>query len=75
MTFWYIFRVLVAGAVYTILVTVACISAGLLIGLASALLSRIQWKPVDWALGAFTYVFRGIPVLVLLFIVFFGLPG
>jgi polar amino acid transport system permease protein len=75
MTFWYIFRVLVAGTVYTILVTVACISAGLLIALASALLSRIQWKPVDSALGAFTYVFRGIPVLVLLFIVFFGLPG
>jgi polar amino acid transport system permease protein len=74
MTFWQILRALAAGAGYTILVTVACISAGLMIGLVAAMLSRLQWKPVDFALAAFAYVFRGIPVLVLLFIVFFGLP-
>ncbi|MDD5167954.1 MAG: amino acid ABC transporter permease [Syntrophales bacterium] len=75
MTFWHIFRALIAGAGYTILVTMACIATGLLVGLIAALLSRLQWKAVDGMLAAFTYVFRGIPVLVLLFIVFFGLPG
>jgi len=74
MTFWHIVMALVAGAGYTILVTIACITTGLLVGLTAALLSRLKWKSVDWLLAVFTYVFRGIPVLVLLFIVFFGLP-
>jgi polar amino acid transport system permease protein len=39
-----------------------------------AMLSRFHWKPLELMMMAFTYVFRGIPVLVLLFIVFFGLP-
>ena len=40
-----------------------------------AILSRLQWKPVALFLAAYLYVFRSIPVLVLLFIVFFGLPS
>jgi polar amino acid transport system permease protein len=74
MTFWQILRALAAGAGYTILVTVACIGAGLMIGLGAAMLSRLRWRSVEIALALFAYVFRGIPVLVLLFIVFFGLP-
>jgi polar amino acid transport system permease protein len=74
MNFWHILTVLGAGAGYTIGVTLACIGTGLLIGLAAALLSRLHWKPLKFALTVFTYVFRGVPVLVLLFIVFFGLP-
>jgi polar amino acid transport system permease protein len=75
MTFWHIIQLLAAGAGFTILVAVASMAAGMLVGLTAALLSRIRWKPVQQLLLAFTFVFRGIPVLVLLFIVFFGLPG
>lgn len=75
MTFWQILQVLAAGAGFTILVAVASMAAGLLVGLTAAMLSRVRWKPVQHLLLAFTFVFRGIPVLVLLFIVFFGLPG
>lgn len=75
MKFWHILSVLSAGALFTILVTVASMAAGLVVGLAAALLSRVRWKPVHYLLLAFTFVFRGVPVLVLLFIVFFGLPG
>jgi polar amino acid transport system permease protein len=75
MTFWQILQVLATGAVFTILVTAASMGTGLLIGLAAAMLSRIRWKPVQRLLVAFTFIFRGVPVLVLLFIVFFGLPG
>ena len=75
MTFWHILRVLAAGAGYTVLVTLACIGTGLVVGLAVALLSRLRWRPLRIALFLFTYVFRGVPVLVLLFMVFFGLPG
>jgi polar amino acid transport system permease protein len=75
MKFWHILSVLSAGAAFTILVTLASMAAGLIVGLAAAMLSRIRWKPVQLFLLAFTFVFRGIPVLVLLFIIFFGLPG
>ena len=75
MTFWHILQVLATGARFTILVTVASMVAGLLVGLAAAMLSKLRWKPVQHMLMAFTFIFRGVPVLVLLFIVFFGLPG
>jgi polar amino acid transport system permease protein len=75
MSFWQILQVLGTGAGFTILVAAASMAAGLAVGLTAALLSRIPLKPVQRLLMAFTFVFRGIPVLVLLFIVFFGLPG
>ena len=75
MTFWRLLTVLAGGAGYTILVTVASISAGLMVGLLLAVLSTLQWKAVRMFLTAYTFVFRSIPVLVLLFILFFGLPG
>jgi polar amino acid transport system permease protein len=74
MTFWNILRVLASGAGFTILVTVACTAAALVIGLVAAMLSRLPWRPLQIMLAAYAYVFRGIPVLVLLFIIFFGLP-
>jgi polar amino acid transport system permease protein len=75
MTFWNILMALAKGAGYTILVTIASVCAGLAIGLLMAVLSRLQWKPLSLFLAAYLYVFRSIPVLVLLFIVFFGLPS
>lgn len=75
MTFGDILMSLAKGAGYTILVTIASISAGLAIGLFMAVLSRLHWKPLGLFLAVYTYVFRSIPVLVLLFLVFFGLPG
>jgi len=74
MTFWHILKVLSSGAGVTILVTVTCIGAGIIVGLTAAMLGRLCWKPLEIMLSVFTYVFRGIPVIVLLFIVFFGLP-
>lgn len=75
MTFGNILIILAEGAGYTVLVTLASISAGLVVGLSLAVLSTLRWKAVRLFLAAYTYVFRGIPVLVLLFILFFGLPG
>ena len=75
MNFWQILAQLAAGAGYTILVTVACISTGLVTGLGFALLARLRLRALDHLLATYTYVFRGVPVLVLLFVVYFGLPG
>lgn len=63
------------GAGQTVLVTVACAVAGLLVGLAVAALRRLKPRGLIPVLDAFTYVFRGVPVLVLLFLVYFGLPS
>ena len=75
MTFWDILIILARGAGYTILVTVASVSAGLAMGLFLAVLSTLRWKAVSFFLAAYIYVFRSVPALVLLFLVFFGLPG
>ena len=75
MTFWNILMMLVKGAGYTIGLTIASIGTGLIIGLLMAVLSTLRLKAIDVFLAVYAYVFRSIPVLVLLFMVFFGLPG
>jgi len=75
MSFLDILILLATGAGYTVLVTLLCSATGMAVGLAVAILHRLGWRPLTLFLAIFTYVFRGIPVLVLLFIVFFGLPG
>jgi polar amino acid transport system permease protein len=63
------------GVGYTLLVTVSCAVAGMAVGLLVAGLRQLALPGLGPLLTAFTYVFRGVPVLVLLFIVYFGLPG
>lgn len=75
MNFLQILGLLATGAGYTILVTLACIGTGLATGLGIALLARLRLRVLDRLLDTYTYIFRGIPVLVLLFLVYFGLPG
>ena len=75
MTFWDLLKILAGGAAYTILLTLASIGAGLAIGLTLAVISMWRRKPVQIFLSVYVYIFRSLPVLVLLFIVFFGLPG
>jgi len=75
MTFWNILMILAKGAGYTVALAIASIGAGLIIGLLMAVLSTLRLKALDAFLAVYAYVFRSIPVLVLLFIVFFGLPG
>jgi polar amino acid transport system permease protein len=75
MSFFQILALLSMGTAYTVLITVACALTGFITGLAIAMLYRLRSRPLNALLAVYTFVFRGIPVLVLLFIVFFGLPG
>jgi polar amino acid transport system permease protein len=75
MDFLQIVSLLGLGAGYTLLVTLACSATAMVNGLALALLGRMRLAPLNRLLAAYVYLFRGIPVLVLLFIVFFGLSG
>jgi len=63
------------GAYYTIIVTLVCSMTGLTVGLLLASLHRLSIRSISLVIDFYTYIFRGVPVLVLLFIVYFGLPG
>ena len=75
MNFWEILAQLAQGLVYTVWVTLVCSATGMAVGLAVAGLRRMGSPVVIFILDGYTYVFRGIPVLVLLFMVYFGLPS
>ena len=75
MTFLDILSQLAQGIFYTVLVTLVCSLTGLLVGLTLSCLRRLNTAWLTYVIDAYTYVFRGVPVLVLLFIVYFGLPG
>lgn len=66
---------LAQGIAYTALVTVTCSLTGLAVGLLVACTRRLGFYGLNPLLDAYAYVFRGVPVLVLLFIVYFGLSG
>jgi polar amino acid transport system permease protein len=74
-TFVDILLTLLRGAGYTLLITLSCAATALLVGLAIAIARELGGAWLAWVLSALVYVLRGVPMLVLLFIVFFGLPG
>jgi len=73
--FWEILAQLAQGLVYTFCITLVCSATGMTVGLTVAGLRRMGSPVLISILDAYTYVFRGIPVLVLLFMVYFGLPS
>ncbi len=75
MSFFEILWQLAPGLVYTILVTLTCSITGVAAGLLVACLRRLQKPVLSALLDVYTYVFRGVPVLVMLFLVYFGLPS
>ena len=75
MTFADILLTLLNGAGYTLLITLCCAATALVVGLGIAIARELGGTWTSRALSTFVYVFRGIPMLVLLFVMFFGLPG
>ncbi|MBU3539925.1 amino acid ABC transporter permease [Polynucleobacter sp. UB-Tiil-W10] len=63
------------GVFYTVIVTLVCSITGFTVGLLLASLYRLAIGSVCFLIDVYTYIFRGVPVLVLLFMVYFGLPG
>jgi polar amino acid transport system permease protein len=63
------------GLVYTVMVTLVCSMTGLVVGLLLSSLYRLSIRSISFLINIYTYIFRGVPVLVLLFMVYFGLPS
>ncbi|MDR2352552.1 MAG: amino acid ABC transporter permease [Deltaproteobacteria bacterium] len=60
------------GSVYTVILVVGALGLGFLIGLPLASLEVYGPKWLSRLLGVYVWFFRGIPILVLLFLIYFG---
>lgn len=73
-TYWDIVRNLLLAARWTVLLSIVAFIGGGLVGLAIliARIDRRKWlsRPAEWYIG----LFQGTPLLLQLFLVFFGLP-
>jgi polar amino acid transport system substrate-binding protein len=68
------FALLLDGAILTVLITIAGMALAILIGLPVALSRLYGPAPLRWAAVGYIEFFRGIPVLLLLYFLYFGLP-
>ncbi|MCC7537389.1 MAG: ABC transporter permease subunit [Deltaproteobacteria bacterium] len=73
---WHHFMLFLQGALVTLVVSTAAmalaIPLGILLALARLYLPR---TPFAWIAGAYVEVFRGTPVLLQLYLLYYGLPG
>lgn len=65
---------LIDGLGVSLILTLVVALIGFPLGLILALLSLARWKPVRTLTIAFIELFRGIPLLVLIYFVYFGMP-
>ena len=78
LTFWPVLQhwpMLLDGLWLSVLLSLVGILAGTAIGVAGALGRRSRHAPLRWALRGYVEMFRNTPLLVQLFLVFFGLPA
>ncbi|MFP4392466.1 MAG: amino acid ABC transporter permease [Desulfohalobiaceae bacterium] len=64
---------LLQGAAVTVGIVLGAMGLGLALGLPMALAQVYGNRPLRWLVGLYVWFFRGIPVLVLLFLFYFGL--
>jgi polar amino acid transport system permease protein len=69
-----IYPLLLQGLVYTFALSVAALPLGMLLGLAIAVLYSFRHRWLNIALLVYIDLFRSFPVVVLLVLIFFGLP-
>lgn len=73
LTVWDLLPVLLFGAVVTLEVTAGGFLVATLIGLVLAILQRLEFRPLRVIIAVYVDVFRAVPVLTQLFIIYFGL--
>lgn len=64
----------IEGMGVTVLLALAVVATGLLLGAALALLRTLRFKPLNALIIVFADVFRAVPALVILIIIYFALP-
>jgi len=66
---------LLRGAAYTLLFAVAAMVGGLVLGFPTAVARVAPWKLVRAPAALYVSAFRGTPLLVQLFVIYYGLPS
>ncbi len=69
------FPMLLHGAAMTVLLTVLSMALAVALGLPIAILRLYAPPPFNWLAIGYVEFFRGIPVLLLLYFIYFGLPA
>jgi cystine transport system permease protein len=67
--------VMLRGAGYTVLFALAAMLGGLLIGFPVAVARLLPYRWLSWPAGLYVSLMRGTPLLVQMFIIYYGLPG
>lgn len=65
---------LLKGAMYTVVLSIGGMLFGLLLGFMFALMRLSRFKVLNWLSRIYVSFFRGTPLLVQLFIIYYGLP-
>ena len=73
LTVWNLLPALLLGAVTTAEISAGAFVLATLIGLILAVAQRMGWRPVRIVIAIYVDVFRAVPVLTQLFIIYFGL--
>lgn len=63
------------GAVNTLLISAAVILLGTAGGIAVATIRLVPWRVISLTIGAVIEIIRAVPLLLLIFFIFFGLPS
>jgi polar amino acid transport system permease protein len=67
--------VVAEGFVLTVLLAACIVAAGLALGLALAILRAFRIRPLNWTIVFAVDLLRALPPLVIIVLLFFGLPG
>ncbi len=62
------------GAGYTVLFAIAAMLGGLALGFPAAMLRMSRWAVLRWPAELYVSVMRGTPLLVQIFVIYYGLP-
>ncbi|MBC7456555.1 MAG: amino acid ABC transporter permease [Massilia sp.] len=67
--------VMLTGAGYTLMFALASMVGGLALGFPVALLRMASWALLRWPAALYVSVMRGTPLLVQIFVIYYGLPS
>ena len=66
---------MLAGAGHTLLFALASMLGGLLLGFPTAVMRLMPWRLVRWPAALYVSLMRGTPLLVQIFVIYYGLPS
>ena len=67
--------VMLKGAGYTVVFALAAMAGGLLLGFPAALMRLSPWPLLRWPANVYVSMMRGTPLLVQIFVIYYGLPS